>query len=164
MSHSQAVLRRRPVVAWAFYDWANSAFACTVMAGFFPVFFKQYWNAGVAATESTFRLGLTSGIASLLIAVLAPVLGAIADRSSSRLRQLFAFTLLGSVATLALALVPQGQWLLAATLFLLASLGFWGGIVFSDSLLLHVAEPEEYDLVSGFGYALGYLGGGLLFA
>jgi UMF1 family MFS transporter len=164
VSHSQAVLRRRPVVAWAFYDWANSAFACTVMAGFFPVFFKQYWNAGVVATESTFRLGLTSGIASLLIAVLAPVLGAIADRSSSRLRQLFAFTLLGSVATLALALVPQGQWLLAAAFFLLASLGFWGGIVFSDSLLLHVAEPDEYDLVSGFGYALGYLGGGLLFA
>jgi UMF1 family MFS transporter len=164
VSQGQAVLRRRPVVAWAFYDWANSAFACTVMAGFFPVFFKQYWNAGVVATESTFRLGLTSGIASLLIAVLAPVLGAIADRSSSRLRQLFAFTLLGSVATLALALVPQGQWLLAAALFLLASLGFWGGIVFSDSLLLHVAEPDEYDLVSGFGYALGYLGGGLLFA
>jgi UMF1 family MFS transporter len=160
----QVVLRRRPVVAWALYDWANSAFACTVMAGFFPVFFKQYWNAGVAATESTFRLGVTSGIASLLIAVLAPVLGAIADRSGSRLRLLFAFTLLGSVATLALAFVPQGQWIVAAALFLAASLGFWGGIVFSDSLLLHVAEPEEYDLVSGFGYALGYLGGGLLFA
>jgi UMF1 family MFS transporter len=158
------VLRRRPVVAWALYDWANSAFACTVMAGFFPVFFKQYWNAGVAATESTFRLGVTSGVASLLIAVLAPVLGAIADRSGSRLRLLFAFTLLGSVATLALAFVPQGQWIVAAALFLAASLGFWGGIVFSDSLLLHVAEPEEYDLVSGFGYALGYLGGGLLFA
>ena len=161
---SKAVLRRRPVIAWAFYDWANSAFACTVMAGFFPVFFKQYWNAGVPATESTFRLGLTSGLASLLIAVLAPMLGAIADRSSSRLRQLFMFTLIGSAATIALALVPQGQWWLAAALFLLASLGFWGGIVFNDSLLLHVAEPEEYDLVSGFGYALGYLGGGLLFA
>ena len=164
MRTQQAVLRRRPVVAWALYDWANSAFACTVMAGFFPVFFKQYWNAGVAATESTFRLGLTSGLASLLIAVLAPVLGAIADRSGSRLRLLFAFTLLGSVATLALAFVPQGEWTIAAALFLAASLGFWGGIVFSDSLLLHVAEPEEYDLVSGFGYALGYLGGGLLFA
>ncbi len=159
-----AALRRRPVVAWALYDWANSAFACTVMAGFFPVFFKQYWNAGVPATDSTFRLGLTSGIASLLIGLLAPVLGAIADRSSSRLRQLFAFTLLGSVATLALAFVPQAQWPVAAALFLLASLGFWGSIVFSDSLLLHVAEPAEYDLVSGFGYALGYLGGGLLFA
>jgi MFS transporter, UMF1 family len=161
---TKSPLRRRPVIAWAFYDWANSAFACTVMAGFFPVFFKQYWNAGVAATESTFRLGVTSGMASLLIALMAPVLGAIADRSSARLRLLFAFTLLGSIATLALALVPQGAWLLAAGLFLVASLGFWGGIVFSDSLLLHVAEPHEYDLVSGYGYALGYLGGGLLFA
>ena len=164
MTGVRTVLLRRPVLAWACYDWANSAFACTVMAGFFPVFFKQYWNAGVVATESTFRLGVTSGIASLLVAALAPVLGAIADRSSSRLRLLFAFTLLGSAATLALALVPQGEWGWAAALFLLASLGFWAGIVFNDSLLLHVAEPAEYDLVSGFGYALGYLGGGLLFA
>ena len=163
MSHWNA-LRRKPVVAWAFYDWANSAFACTVMAGFFPVFFKQFWNAGVPATESTFRLGLTSGIASLVVAFMAPVLGAIADRSSSRLRLLLAFTVLGSLATLGLALVPQAQWQVAALLFLLASLGFWGGIVFSDSLLMHVAEPREFDLVSGFGYALGYLGGGLLFA
>ena len=152
------------MVAWAFYDWANSAFATTVMAGFFPVFFKQYWNAGVVATESTFRLGMTSGIASLCVALLAPVLGAIADRGGARVRMLMAFTVLGAAATLALALVPQGQWWLAAVLFLVASLGFWGGIVFNDSLLLHVAAAEEYDLVSGFGYALGYLGGGLLFA
>jgi UMF1 family MFS transporter len=164
MTSARAALRRRPVVAWALYDWANSAFACTVMAGFFPVFFKQYWNAGVPATESTFRLGFTSGIASLLIALLAPFIGAIADRSTARLRLLLAFTVLGSAATVALALVPQGSWLAAAMLFLVASLGFWGGIVFNDSLLLHVAEPHEYDLVSGFGYAMGYLGGGLLFA
>jgi UMF1 family MFS transporter len=152
------------VVAWALYDWANSAFATTVMAGFFPVFFKQYWNAGVAATESTFRLGLTSGIASLCIACMAPALGAIADRGTARVRMLLAFTVMGAAATVGLAMVPQGQWTLAAALFLVASLGFWGGIVFNDSLLLHVAEPGEYDLVSGFGYALGYLGGGLLFA
>jgi len=159
-----SVLRRPPVVAWALYDWANSAFATTVMAGFFPVFFKQYWNAGVAATESTYRLGVTSGIASLCIAVMAPALGAIADRGGLRVRLLVLFTALGAAATAGLALVGQGQWQLAAALFLLGSLGFWGGIVFNDSLLLHVAEPEDYDLVSGYGYALGYLGGGLLFA
>ena len=73
-------------------------------------------------------------------------------------------TVLGAAATAALALVGQGHWVAAAGLYFAASLGFWGGIVFSDSLLLHVAEPDEYDLVSGFGYALGYLGGGLLFA
>jgi len=160
----KSALRRRPVVAWAFYDWANSAFATTVMAGFFPVFFKQYWNAGIPATESTFRLGVTSGIASALIALLAPVIGAIADRSSSRIRLLLMATILGAAATASLALVGQGHWLGAVVLYMAASLGFWGGIVFNDSLLLHVAEPEEYDLVSGFGYAMGYLGGGLLFA
>ena len=70
-------LRRRPVLAWAFYDWANSAFATTVMAGFFPVFFKQHWNLGVPVTESTFRLGVTSGIASALIALVAIANGAL---------------------------------------------------------------------------------------
>jgi len=158
------VLRRRPVIAWALCDWANSAFATTVMAGFFPVFFKQYWNAGVEVTTSTFRLGLTNGIASACVALLAPVLGAIADRSAARVRLLMAFTVLGAASTAALALVGHGHWLLAAALFLAAGLGFWGGVVFNDSLLLHVAEPDEYDLVSGFGYSLGYLGGGLLFA
>jgi len=160
----RSVLRRRPVVAWAFYDWANSAFATTVMAGFFPVFFKEYWNAGVAATESTFRLGLLNGIGAAVIALLAPVLGAIADRAGSRVRMLLLATLLGCAATAGLALVAQGHWVTAALLYMLASLGFWGGVVFNDSLLLHVAEPDEYDLVSGYGYSLGYLGGGLLFA
>jgi len=130
-------------VAWALYDWANSAFATTVMAGFFPVFFKQYWNAGVPVTESTFRLGVTSGLASLLVALMAPVLGAIADRSSSRVRLLMLVTVLGAASTAGLALVGQGQWLVAVGLYLAASLGFWGGIVFNDSLLLHVAEPEN---------------------
>jgi UMF1 family MFS transporter len=152
------------VVAWAFYDWANSAFATTIMAGFFPVFFKEYWNAGVVATESTFRLGLLNGVGAAVIALLAPVLGAIADRSNARVRMLMMFTLLGCAATAGLALVAQGHWVAAALLYILASLGFWGGIVCNDSLLLHVADPDEYDLVSGFGYALGYLGGGLLFA
>ena len=160
----KGALRRRPVLAWAFYDWANSEFATTVMAGFFPVFFKQHWNLGVPVTESTFRLGVTSGIASALIALVAPVLGAIADRGGARVRLLMGFTVMGAAATAALALVPAGQWQVAATLYLAGSLGFWAGIVFSDSLLLHVAEPREYDLVSGFGYAMGYLGGGLLFA
>jgi UMF1 family MFS transporter len=134
------------------------------MAGFFPVFFKQYWNAGVVATESTFRLGVASGAASFLVAVLAPLLGAIADRSGARVRLMMLFTVLGSAATVGLALVGQGHWEAAVALYLVASLGFWGGIVFNDSLLLHVAEPADYDLVSGYAYALGYLGGGLLFA
>ncbi|MGD9597687.1 MAG: MFS transporter [Steroidobacteraceae bacterium] len=158
------VLTRKPVVAWALYDWANSAFATTVMAGFFPLFFKQYWNAGVTATDSTFRLGVTSAVTSLIVAVMAPVIGAIADKGGVRIRLLALFTVLGAAMTAALPLVGQGEWALAAVLYGAASIGFWGGNQFYDSLLTDVASESEYDLVSGYGYALGYLGGGLLFA
>jgi MFS transporter, UMF1 family len=159
-----SVLGRRPVFGWAMYDWANSSFATTVMAGFFPLFYKQFWNAGVPATQSTFRLGLANGLASLLVALLAPLVGAIADKGRARVRLLGMFTLLGAVMTAALFLVGRGDWFNAALLYILASLGFWGGNQFYDSLLTDVATESEYDLVSGYGYALGYLGGGLLFA
>lgn len=155
---------RGPVVAWALYDWGNSAFATTVMAGFFPVFFKQYWSAGTEATTSTFRLGLANGGASLLIALLAPLLGAAADRGGSRVKQLSLFTVLGVAMTAALYWVEKGDWRLAVATYALASVGFAGGITFADSLMMDVAEPHEFDQVSSYGYALGYLGGGLLFA
>ena len=137
-------LRRGPVVAWALYDWANSAFATTVMAGFFPVFFKQYWNAGVVATESTYRLGVTSGVASLVIALLAPALGAIADRGGTRVRLLMVFTIIGSLATLALSLVGQGQWQLAAALFLVAAVPFGVSQAYGGRILpgVHVGSVE----------------------
>ncbi len=159
-----SALTRRPVVAWALYDWANSAFATTVMAGFFPVFFKQYWSIGVEASVSTFRLGLANGVASFIIAIAAPLLGAIADRSGSRVRLLAMATVLGAAATGGLYLVEAGHWQLAAMLYGLASIGFWSGVTFCDSLLLDVAAKDELDLVSAYGYALGYIGGGLLFA
>jgi UMF1 family MFS transporter len=159
-----SILSRRPVLAWAFYDWANSSFATTVMAGFFPVFFKQYWSIGTEATVSTFRLGLANGFASFVLAVLAPLLGAIADRGGVRLRFLAAFTALGVIATAALFFVGKGEWQWGALLFVAASIGFWGGIIFYDSLIVDVAPEGKFDLVSGYGYALGYLGGGLLFA
>jgi UMF1 family MFS transporter len=146
------------------YDWANSSFACTVMAGFFPLFFKQFWNAGVPATESTFRLGIANGAASFIVALVAPLVGAIADKGSARVRLLGLFTVLGAAMTAGLFLVSKGDWLTASVLYVVASLGFWGGNQFYDSLLTDVSEEHEYDLVSGYGYALGYLGGGLLFA
>lgn len=156
-------LRRRTVVAWALYDWANSAFATTVMAGFFPVFFKQYWSAGSEVTVSTFRLGLGNGLASALIALLAPLIGAVADRGGARVKLLLLFTVLGVAMTAGLYWVEHGQWPLAVLFYALASVGFSGGVTFNDSLLLDVAEESELDLVSSYGYALGYLGGGLLF-
>ena len=159
-----SILGRRPVFGWAMYDWANSSFATTVMAGFFPLFFKQFWNAGVPATVSTFRLGVANGAASLLVAVMAPLIGAIADKGRARVRLLALFTVLGAAMTAGLFLVGKGDWPAAAILYVVASLGFWGGNQFYDSLLTDVSEEHEYDLVSGYGYALGYLGGGLLFA
>ncbi|MBX5460315.1 MAG: MFS transporter [Steroidobacteraceae bacterium] len=160
---ARGVLLRRPVVGWALCDWANSAFATTVMAGFFPLYFKQYWNAGVEATESTFRLGLANGFASILVALMAPLIGAIADKGGARIRLLALFTVLGAAMTAALYWVSQGDWVTAAIFYVAASLGFWGGNQFYDSLITDVAEERDYDLVSGYGYALGYLGGGVLF-
>ncbi len=154
---------RRPVLSWALYDWANSAFATTVMAGFFPVFFKQYWAAGADPTVSTFQLGIGNGLASLVIALLAPLLGAMADRGGARVRMLALFTVLGIAMTAALYWVEKGDWALAVVFYALAVIGFSGGTTFCDSLLLDVSEEREFDRVSAYGYALGYLGGGLLF-
>ncbi len=157
-------LAKRPKVAWALYDWANSAFATTVLAGFFPAFFRQFWSLGADPTEATFRLGLANGAAGFLMAVMAPLLGAIADRGGHRVRFVVGWSLLGIAATTALYFVGQGQWVLAAALFTVGTLGFNGGVVFYDALLVDVAKPAEYDRVSAMGYSFGYLGGGLLFA
>ncbi len=154
----------RPALSWALYDWANSAFATTVMAGFFPVFFSQYWSAGADPAVTTARLGWANSAAGLAIALLAPLLGAIADRGGYRRRMLLAFSLLGAGTTFALFFVGQGQWFTAAVLFALGTVGFNGGVVFCDALLLDVAKPKDYDRVSALGYSLGYLGGGVLFA
>jgi len=155
-------LTRRPVVGWALYDWANSAFATTVMAVFFPILFKQYWNADAEATVSTFRLGLANGIGSLLIALLAPLLGAMADRGGARLKMLAFFTVQGAAMTAGLFWVQQGDWVSAVLVYTLACFGFAGGVIFNDALLVDVAQPAEYDLVSAYGYSLGYAGGGLM--
>ncbi len=149
--------------SWALYDWANSAFATTVMAGFFPLFFKQYWSAGVDPARSTFWLGAANSAASALIVVLAPVLGAVADRGGGRKRFLAAFAGLGVAGTAALTGVGQGGWAWAAAAFVVATVGFMGANVFYDALLVDVTGGRRMDRVSALGYSLGYLGGGLLF-
>ena len=156
-------LPAKAVWGWAMYDWANSAFATTVMSGFFPVFFKQYWSAGVDVNLSTARLGLGNAIAGLLVALAAPVLGAVADRWSARKRFLSLFAYLGVLATAALYFIGQGQWALALVVYALGFIGFAGANVFYDALLPEVAQEKDIDFVSGFGFSMGYLGGGLLF-
>ena len=153
-----------PVWGWALYDWANSAFATLVMAAFFPVVFKEYWNSGADVLTSTGRLATVNVAASIVMVVLAPLLGALADQGSLRKRFLMWFTYLGVVSTAALFLVGEGNWQVAAALYLLSLLGYSGGTVFYDSLLPVVADREQLDRVSGLGFGLGYLGGGILLA
>ena len=154
---------RKAVWGWALYDWANSAFATTVMAGFFPVFFKQFWSVGVDVNISTARLGYGNAVAGLLVAAFAPVLGAVADRGGTRKRFLASFTLLGVAATATFFWLPQGQWMGAILCYSIGLIGFSGAMIFYDALLPTVAGPDSLDRVSAFGYAAGYLGGGLLF-
>ena len=115
---------KKSILGWALYDWANSAFATTIMAGFFPLFFKQFWNAGVDATVSTARLGLANSIAGTTVALLAPVLGAIADKGMSRKKFLIFFAFMGVMMTSSLYTVSQGNWPLAITLYVFAIIGF----------------------------------------
>ena len=147
--------RRRSVWSWAFYDWANSAFATVVLAGFFPLLFQDYWGADVTAIEANLRLGWANGAGSLVIVLLAPVLGAVADRMGWKKRLLLAFAALGVVTTAALAWVPQGGWLAAAALYACATVGFMGANVFYDALLVSVAPASRWHAVSGLGFARG---------
>ena len=155
---------RRKVLSWALYDWANSAFATTVMAGFFPLFFKQYWSVGADVTRSTFQLGMANALASVVVVALAPVLGAIADRAGSKKRFLLFFCAVGVAATASLYAVGAGRWGVAAALYVAATIGFSGGNVFYDALLVSIAREDRVDFVSALGFAAGYLGGGILFA
>ena len=155
--------QRKSIWSWALYDWANSAFATTVMAGFFPLFFKEYWADPGNPNESTFYLGMANSIASIIIAALAPFLGAIADRGTAKKKLLFLFAFLGIIMTGGLWIVEQGHWQMAALFYVLAAMGFSGGNIFYDSLLPNIASEKKVDYTSSLGLALGYIGGGLLF-
>jgi UMF1 family MFS transporter len=155
--------RKKAILGWALYDWGNSAFATTVMAGFFPIFFKQYWSYGGDVNMSTAQLGLGNALASLLVAIMAPVLGAIADKGGVRKKLLIFFAYLGVLMTAALFVVQKGAWAWAIFIYAMGSIGFAGANVFYDSLLPGITDKKNIDFVSAFGFSMGYLGGGLLF-
>jgi len=155
--------RRRPVLGWALYDCANSAFALTVMTSFVPIMLAGYWNDGAASAVGTFRLGVANGVASLTVALFAPLLGAAADRSGKRKRWLLWFTSIGAVTTAGMYLVTAGRWQTGLALYVIGSVAFAAANSLYDSLLVDVADVQSYDRVSAYGYALGYLGSSLLF-
>ena len=154
---------KRAVWSWAFYDWANSAYSTTVMAGFFPLFFKEYWADPHNPSQSTFYLGMANSIASMVVAALAPLLGSVADQGSVKKKFLTFFSFLGVIMTGGLWMVAQGNWQMAVLFYVIATIGFSSGIVFYDALLPGLASEERVDAVSSLGFGLGYLGGGLLF-
>ncbi len=155
--------QRKSIWGWSLYDWANSAFATTVMSGFFPLFFKAYWANPNNPAESTFYLGWANSIASIFVAAMAPFLGAIADRGTAKKKFLILFAFLGIVMTGGLWIVAQGHWQMAVLLYVLATIGFSSSNIFYDSLLPGVASEKKVDYVSSLGFALGYIGGGILF-
>jgi len=157
-------LHRRELRAWAMYDWANSGMMTIIITAIFPIYFSSVAAHDLPRTEATYRYALITTLALIVIAVLAPVLGAIADHAGVKKRMLGAFMTIGVMAVALMFFVGPGDWRLAAVLFIIANIAVNGSFVFYDAFLPHVAEPDEMDRVSTAGYALGYVGGGLLLA
>lgn len=155
---------RRKEWAWALFDVGNSAFFTTVVAGFFPIFFKSYWSQESSVQASTLQLGTANSLAGVFASLIAPFLGAIADYSGIKRSFLAFFTIIGVAATAGFYLVPQGDYLAAIWLFVIGSVAVNSAITVNDSQLADITTPDRYHRVSALGYSLGYVGGGLLFA
>jgi UMF1 family MFS transporter len=161
---SRSDLFNKRVISWAFYDWANSAFALSVLAVLFPLFLGSYWNDGASGAVVTTRLSLITAASSAIVCLIAPVFGTIADTGGYRKRFLFALAVIGATATAALAFVGESAWPVALLLYLFASIGYYISTVFYDSLLIDITEPRYYSFVSSLGFSVGYLGGAILLA
>ncbi|HVG54552.1 MAG TPA: MFS transporter [Vicinamibacterales bacterium] len=159
---SRLGLDRPQLRAWAMYDWANSAFQSTIITAVFPPFFVSYAAAGLDENLARENFAWATAIAIAIIAVMGPVLGALADYRAWKKRLLAVFVIIGVAATFLFVTIEKGAWMYAAALFMIANIGVAGSLVFYDSLLPHIAAPEEIDRVSTAGYAIGYIGGGLL--
>jgi UMF1 family MFS transporter len=157
-------LHKKAISAWTMYDWGNSAFATTIMAAVLPVYYSSVAAGNLAPNIATAYWGFTTSIAALIAAIISPILGAVADFKGSKKRFLTIFMLIGVTATALLYLIQTGDWLLASIFFVFGNIGFAGSLVYYDALLPHIARPEEIDQVSSRGYAMGYIGGGILLA
>jgi UMF1 family MFS transporter len=157
-------LGRPDLRAWAMYDWANSAYQTTIIAAVFPVYYIRVAGSGLEKEVAASRLAWASAIAIMIVAILAPVLGAIADNSPIKKRLLGIFMGIGVVSCFGMFWITDGDWLLALSLFIIGNVGVAGSIVFYEALLPHLVGTGDLDRVSSAGYAIGYLGGGVLLA
>jgi MFS transporter, UMF1 family len=157
-------LGRPELRAWAMYDWANSAMACVIITAVFPIYYEQVACAGIKQEDASGRFALATTIGMVLIAVISPLLGTIADFNGAKKRMPAGFLTLGLASVAGMFFIYTGDWILASILFILANIGANGTYVFYDALLPHIASNDEIDRVSTAGYALGYVGGGTLLA
>jgi MFS transporter, UMF1 family len=157
-------LHRREVRAWAMYDWAISSVQTVIMTAVFPIYYVTVAGANLAPADATQSLSFANTAAAVIIAIMAPVLGAVADFKAAKKRFLVGFMLLGVTATACMFFISHGQLALAGILFVLSLMGATGSMTFYESLLPHIASEKEMDRVSTAAYAIGYLGGGLLLA
>jgi UMF1 family MFS transporter len=157
-------LHRRELRAWAMYDWANSGMVTVITTAVFPIYFVTVAGAGLSEAQAAARYGWATTIGLLVIAILAPILGTLADYLPIKKRLLATFMGIGVVSTGMMFFIYHGDLLLATLLFILANIGVNGSFVFYESLLPHVAREDEMDRVSTAAYAMGYVGGGLLLA
>lgn len=157
-------LHRPELRAWAMYDWANSAFMTTIIGSVFPIYYAQVAAATLDPKTAAFRFSMATTIALGLVTILSPVLGTIADFAPVKKKFLGASVLIGASGTGAMYWIGHGDWALALTLFALGNIGAMASLIFYDSLLPHIAHGDELDRVSTAGYAIGFLGGGLLLA
>jgi MFS transporter, UMF1 family len=157
-------LGRRELRSWAMYDWANSAFQTTIIAAIFPIYFQKVAAATLPGSVATSRFAWATTWSILAVAVIAPMLGSVADRRPLKKVLLGVFLAIGAAATAAMYFIGRGDWLFALVLFVISNVGVAASIVFYESMLPHIAREDELDRVSTAGYALGYVGGGVLLA
>lgn len=156
-------LKNKSVFGWILYDWANSAFATTVMAGFFPVFFKSYWSHGMDAVQTTAQLGATVSAGGLALALLTPIMGVLSDHGSNKKIYTGITMVISVMACFWMSMIPMGEWQQALWAYGVGYVAFTASCAFYDSLLPSVSNNENMNWISSKGYALGYLGGGILF-
>ena len=155
-------MENKKYYSWVLYDWANSAYATIVLAGFFPIIYAEYFAVTIDSSERTLYLGISNSIASLLLILIAPLFGLLADRFNKKKLFLSIFALISIVSTLLLSFVSTNSYIIASILFSISLLGFMMSNVFYDSMLIDF-KSNQFNKISSFGYAFGYLGGGIAF-